>query len=357
MNGTVRRPPGVRRGGGPTDADAVRSGDHTQPFGDLAGDAGSRGVRRSVDPAGRRRSAPARPQLPRRGQPTDPGDRSRSRTRSARIWTTSAVGAELQRLYAVDDRTIAPADGAGPVRECDKQLWSVVAATLPASVRPYLKELVVFDALLDERNLRPLRRRGGPGRHGRRQVAARGRPERRDRPGGRRDDRPRGRPSPQPQPPRNSTRPASRSARRSGPARAACATTRHFIRLPRRRTGRRTRSTSWNDAADASPTSQARPGVPGRSTRSTRTRSSTGTPPPTPSRTSRRPSGSGAPSARASPLLPQTIEGDPSNGKAKLDWLEQSADVKNHVLGRMPAAAGPHPLTRAHPHTSSVTRC
>ena len=58
------------------------------------------------------------------------------------------VGAELQRLYAVDDRTITPADGAGPVRECDKQLWSVVAATLPASVRPYLKELVVFDALL-----------------------------------------------------------------------------------------------------------------------------------------------------------------------------------------------------------------
>ncbi len=58
------------------------------------------------------------------------------------------IGAELQRLYVVDDRTITPADGAGPVRECDKQLWSVVAATLPASVRPYLKELVVFDALL-----------------------------------------------------------------------------------------------------------------------------------------------------------------------------------------------------------------
>ncbi len=49
------------------------------------------------------------------------------------------VGAELQRLYAVDDRTITPADGAGPVRECDKQLWSVVAATLPASVRSDLK--------------------------------------------------------------------------------------------------------------------------------------------------------------------------------------------------------------------------
>ena len=58
------------------------------------------------------------------------------------------VGAELQRVYAVDGRTLTPADGAGPVRECDKQLWSVIVAAMPATVRPFLKELVVFDALL-----------------------------------------------------------------------------------------------------------------------------------------------------------------------------------------------------------------
>jgi hypothetical protein len=58
------------------------------------------------------------------------------------------VGAELQRVYAVDDRTLTPADGAGPVRDCGKQLWSVIVATMPITVRPFLKELVVFDALL-----------------------------------------------------------------------------------------------------------------------------------------------------------------------------------------------------------------
>lgn len=58
------------------------------------------------------------------------------------------VGAELQRVYAVDGRTLTPADGAGPVRECDKQLWSVIVATMPITVRPFLKELVLFDALL-----------------------------------------------------------------------------------------------------------------------------------------------------------------------------------------------------------------
>jgi hypothetical protein len=58
------------------------------------------------------------------------------------------VGAELQRVYAVDGPTLTPADGAGPVRECDKQRWSVIVATMPVTVRPFLKELVVFDALL-----------------------------------------------------------------------------------------------------------------------------------------------------------------------------------------------------------------
>ena len=45
-------------------------------------------------------------------------------------------------------RGLTPVDGAGPVRECDKQLWGVIVATMPITLRPFLKELVVFDALL-----------------------------------------------------------------------------------------------------------------------------------------------------------------------------------------------------------------
>jgi hypothetical protein len=55
-------------------------------------------------------------------------------------------GAELQRLYVVHNGTLEPADSAGPVRECDRQLWAVVVAATPVEVLRYVDELLVFDA-------------------------------------------------------------------------------------------------------------------------------------------------------------------------------------------------------------------
>lgn len=55
-------------------------------------------------------------------------------------------GAELQRLYAVDDRSLTPVDGAGPVRDCDRQLWDIVVSATSSTQRGWLKELLVFDA-------------------------------------------------------------------------------------------------------------------------------------------------------------------------------------------------------------------
>ena len=56
-------------------------------------------------------------------------------------------GAQLQRLYEVQGLDIAPIDGAGPVRDCDRQLWTVVLTVIPSfMVRTYLKEFLVFDA-------------------------------------------------------------------------------------------------------------------------------------------------------------------------------------------------------------------
>ena len=37
-------------------------------------------------------------------------------------------------------------DGAGPVRDCDRQLWRVVLTMTPSYLRPFVKELLVFDA-------------------------------------------------------------------------------------------------------------------------------------------------------------------------------------------------------------------
>jgi hypothetical protein len=55
-------------------------------------------------------------------------------------------GAELQRLYVVRSGTLEPADSAGPVRECDRQLWAIVVAATPVEVLRYVDELLVFDA-------------------------------------------------------------------------------------------------------------------------------------------------------------------------------------------------------------------
>lgn len=55
-------------------------------------------------------------------------------------------GAQLQRLYAVKDRQIVPLDGAGPVRGCDAQLWSLVSRTTPDHVIAVVSEFMVFDA-------------------------------------------------------------------------------------------------------------------------------------------------------------------------------------------------------------------
>ena len=54
-------------------------------------------------------------------------------------------GAELQRLYVVHAGVLAPADYAGPVRECDRQLWAIVNATTPFEVLKYVEEFLVFD--------------------------------------------------------------------------------------------------------------------------------------------------------------------------------------------------------------------
>lgn len=56
------------------------------------------------------------------------------------------TGAELQRLYAVKDAALVPIDGAGPVRDCDQQLWQVVVETTPARLLTELDEFMVFDA-------------------------------------------------------------------------------------------------------------------------------------------------------------------------------------------------------------------
>ena len=55
-------------------------------------------------------------------------------------------GAELQRLYVVHSGMLEPADSAGPVRECDRQLWAIVVAATPVEVLRYVDELLVFDA-------------------------------------------------------------------------------------------------------------------------------------------------------------------------------------------------------------------
>lgn len=55
-------------------------------------------------------------------------------------------GAELQRVYAVEGRQIVPIDGAGPIRDCDAQLWSLVSRTTPDHVIAVVSEFMVFDA-------------------------------------------------------------------------------------------------------------------------------------------------------------------------------------------------------------------
>lgn len=56
------------------------------------------------------------------------------------------TGAELQRLYSVTDRDLTPIDGAGPVRECDRQLWAMVVGSTTSEQRGWLKEFLVFDS-------------------------------------------------------------------------------------------------------------------------------------------------------------------------------------------------------------------
>jgi hypothetical protein len=41
---------------------------------------------------------------------------------------------------------LAPVDNAGPVRDCDQQLWRIVVATTPPDVLKYVDELLIFDA-------------------------------------------------------------------------------------------------------------------------------------------------------------------------------------------------------------------
>ena len=41
---------------------------------------------------------------------------------------------------------LEPADSAGPVCECDRQLWAIVVAATPVEVLRYVDELLVFDA-------------------------------------------------------------------------------------------------------------------------------------------------------------------------------------------------------------------
>jgi hypothetical protein len=55
-------------------------------------------------------------------------------------------GAELQRLYVVHAGALEPADYAGPARDCDRQLWAIVTAATPAEVLTYVEEFLVFDA-------------------------------------------------------------------------------------------------------------------------------------------------------------------------------------------------------------------
>lgn len=57
--------------------------------------------------------------------------------------------AELQRLYVVQNGELKPTDSAGPVRDCDRQLWAIVVAATPAEVLRYVDELLIFDADLN----------------------------------------------------------------------------------------------------------------------------------------------------------------------------------------------------------------
>lgn len=54
--------------------------------------------------------------------------------------------AELQRLYVVRSGELTPMDAAGPVRDCDRQLWAIVVAATPVEVLRYVDELLIFDA-------------------------------------------------------------------------------------------------------------------------------------------------------------------------------------------------------------------
>ena len=54
--------------------------------------------------------------------------------------------AELQRLYVVQSGELKPTDSAGPVRDCDRQLWAIVVAAAPPEVLRYVDELLIFDA-------------------------------------------------------------------------------------------------------------------------------------------------------------------------------------------------------------------
>jgi hypothetical protein len=56
------------------------------------------------------------------------------------------TGAELQRLYVVRNGSLAAADGGGPVRDCDEQLWRIVVAATPPDALTYIDELLIFDA-------------------------------------------------------------------------------------------------------------------------------------------------------------------------------------------------------------------
>ena len=241
-------------------------------------------------------------------------------------------GAELQRLYAVRSGSLAPADGAGPVRDCDEQLWRIVVAATPPDALKYIDELLVFDADLGagsdpyvgEVMAQPSTTEAAS--HWRLSLAPNG---------------------------ASDLEVALTVAHEVG----------HLVSLSRSQmTGQDEKACqtlytgtgclrddaaffgflteNWTEdvfdewsTADATPDDAKRADALEAFYEKYADQFVDGYAATDPAEDFAETFGIWCAIGPSSPLLPQLIEGDPSNGKAKLDWLEQSADVKNHVLG------------------------
>lgn len=57
-------------------------------------------------------------------------------------------GAELQRLFGVQNGALVPLDGLGAPRKCDLQLWALVTTLAPTQVK-HIEEFLLFDSAND----------------------------------------------------------------------------------------------------------------------------------------------------------------------------------------------------------------